>query len=192
MQFALVKIKKLIFFFEVISKYQILKSALSFREKMYYPVELGEYMTIPVFVVFLVFAIPVSWIDIRTYRIPDMLIFSGSLVIFIFLLIAETISIPNRLSAAVLSGLFFFIVRKITGGLGLGDVKFAFLIGLCCGLPWVCAAFLCAALLGILGLLAVGHTGKNTFHRAIPFAPFLTAGVIVSYTLSHFFIFDFF
>jgi prepilin signal peptidase PulO-like enzyme (type II secretory pathway) len=153
---------------------------------MYYPVELGEYMTIPVFVVFLAFALPVSWIDIRTYRIPDILVFSGSLVIFILLLIVETVSIPNRLIAAVLSGLFFFIVRRITGGLGLGDVKFAFLIGLCCGLPWVCVAFLCAALLGILGILSLGHRGKNTFRRAIPFAPFLTAGVITSYTLSLF------
>jgi prepilin signal peptidase PulO-like enzyme (type II secretory pathway) len=143
-------------------------------------------MTIPVFLVFLAFALPASWIDIRTYRIPDMLIFPGSLAVFILLLIVETVSIPNRLIAAVLSGLFFFIVRRITGGLGLGDVKFAFLIGLCCGLPWVCAAFLCAALLGILGFLSFGYRGKNTFRRAIPFAPFLTAGVITAYTLSLF------
>ncbi|MDR2079557.1 MAG: prepilin peptidase [Treponema sp.] len=149
-------------------------------------------MTIPIFVVFLAFALPASWIDIRTYRIPDVLIFSGSLVIFILLLIAGTVSIPNRLIAAALSGLFFFIIRRITGGLGLGDVKFAFFIGLCCGLPWVCAAFLCAALLGILGCLTFGYTGKNAFRRAIPFAPFLTAGVIASYTLSFFYIFDFF
>ncbi|WP_010259472.1 prepilin peptidase [Treponema primitia] len=144
-------------------------------------------MTIPVFLLFLIFALPISWIDFRTYRIPDKLIFPGLLAIFILLLIVEINSLPHRVIAAFLSFFFFLITRSITKGLGLGDVKFAFLIGLCCGLPWTCIAFLGAALSGILAVLFLRRGDKETLRRPIPFAPFLTLGVIEAYTVSIFF-----
>ncbi|MFP3042365.1 prepilin peptidase [Treponema primitia] len=144
-------------------------------------------MTISVLLLFLIFALPISWIDFRTYRIPDKLIFPCLLAIFILLLTVEIGTLPNRVIAAFLSFFFFLITRSITKGLGLGDVKFAFLIGLCCGLPWACIAFLGAALSGILAILFLRRGGKEAFRRPIPFAPFLTLGVIETYILSLFF-----
>jgi prepilin signal peptidase PulO-like enzyme (type II secretory pathway) len=142
-------------------------------------------MSVPVLLLFLAFALPASWIDFRTCRIPDLLIFPCFAVILSVVLIVETGSLPNRLAAALLSFLFFFIIRRVFGGLGLGDVKFAALIGLCCGLPWVCIAFLSASLTGMLGILFSGR-GRTTGRRPIPFAPFLTLGVITAYVLSLF------
>jgi prepilin signal peptidase PulO-like enzyme (type II secretory pathway) len=135
--------------------------------------------------IFLVFALPASVIDIRSYRIPDLLIFPCFAAVFVFLLNAQISVLPNRLAAALLSGLFFFIIRRFTGALGLGDVKFAALIGLCCGLPWVCAAFLVAALTGIAGIL-IARRGRPQRDVPLPFAPFLTAGVIAAFVFSRF------
>jgi prepilin signal peptidase PulO-like enzyme (type II secretory pathway) len=142
-------------------------------------------MNIAALVIFLVFALPASAIDARSYRIPDLLVFPCFAAVFIFLLIAQIDVLPNRLAAALLSGLFFFIIRRLTGALGLGDVKFAMLIGLCCGLPWTCVAFLAAALTGLAAILIV-RRGKQERSRPLPFAPFLTAGVVAAFVLSRF------
>jgi prepilin signal peptidase PulO-like enzyme (type II secretory pathway) len=140
-------------------------------------------LSVPVLLIFLAFALPASVIDIRSRRIPDLLVFPCLAAVFVFLLLAQTEALPNRLAAALLSALFFFALRRVAGGLGLGDVKFAALIGLCCGLPLACAAFLAAALTGIAGCLVFRRGGKE---KPLPFAPFLTAGTAAAFVLSKF------
>jgi prepilin signal peptidase PulO-like enzyme (type II secretory pathway) len=138
-------------------------------------------LSVPVLLIFLAFALPASMIDIRSRRIPDRIVFPCFAAVFIFLLIAQTDTVSNRLAAALLSALFFFAMRRVAGGLGLGDVKFAALIGLCCGLPLACAAFLAAALTGIAGCLVFRRGGKE---KPLPFAPFLTAGTAAAFVFS--------
>jgi prepilin signal peptidase PulO-like enzyme (type II secretory pathway) len=135
--------------------------------------------------IFLVFALPASAIDIRSYRIPDLLVFPCFAAIFIFLLNSQISVLPNRAAAALLSGLFFFLIRRFTGAPGLGDVKFAMLVGLCCGLPWSCAAFLVASLTGIAAILMARRRGQKR-GRPLPFAPFLSAGTVAAFLLSRF------
>jgi prepilin signal peptidase PulO-like enzyme (type II secretory pathway) len=139
-------------------------------------------LSVTVLLIFLAFALPASMIDIRSYRIPNMLVFPCSAAIFIFLLVFQINLLPNRAAAALLSGLFFLIIRRVTHGLGLGDVKFAMLIGLCCGLPWAYTAFLAAALTGIAAFL-MARRGETKKRAPLPFAPFLTAGVIAAFAL---------
>jgi prepilin signal peptidase PulO-like enzyme (type II secretory pathway) len=115
-----------------------------------------------------------------------MLVFPCFAIIVVFLLNSQIGVLPNRLAAALLSGLFFFLIRCFAGGLGLGDVKFAMLIGLCCGLPWVCAAFLAAAAAGIACVFIV-RPGEQKRGKPLPFAPFLTAGTIAAFVFSQFF-----
>jgi prepilin signal peptidase PulO-like enzyme (type II secretory pathway) len=114
-----------------------------------------------------------------------MLVFPCFASIFVFLLIFQIDALPNRLAAALLSALFFSIIRRVAGGLGMGDVKFALPIGLCCGLPWACVAFLAAALAGIAAFPVI-RRGKKERSHPMPFAPFLTAGVVVAFVLSRF------
>jgi prepilin signal peptidase PulO-like enzyme (type II secretory pathway) len=146
---------------------------------------LEDSLSVPVLLIFLAFALPASIIDIRSYRIPDQLVFPCFAVIFVFLLLFEISVLPDRLAAALLSGLFFSIIRRFARGLGMGDVKFAMLMGLCCGLPWVCAAFLIAALAGI-GAILLTRRGKTQRGYPLPFAPFLTAGAIAAFALPRF------
>jgi prepilin signal peptidase PulO-like enzyme (type II secretory pathway) len=145
-----------------------------------------ENLFTPAFFIFLGFALPISLIDIRSYRIPDVLCipcFSALLVLHIWNNPGE---LANFLSAALLSALLFFLIRLGTGGLGLGDVKFAGLIGLFCGLPWVCAAFLIAALTGLGAALFPRFPGTKNKPSRIPFAPFLSLGAIAAYGLSRY------
>jgi prepilin signal peptidase PulO-like enzyme (type II secretory pathway) len=142
-------------------------------------------VSVAVLLIFLAFALPASAIDIRSYRIPDLLVFPCFAIIFIVLFNSQINLLPNRLAAALLSGLFFSIIRGLTGGLGLGDVKFAALIGLCCGLPWTCAAFLAASVTGIAGFL-IARRGGQKRGVPLPFAPFMTAGVIAAFVFSRF------
>jgi prepilin signal peptidase PulO-like enzyme (type II secretory pathway) len=143
-------------------------------------------MAAPAFLIFLLFALPVSWIDIRSYRIPDILVFPCFMLILGFYFFTNPGTLPNHLGAALMSALFFFLIRIITRGIGLGDVKFAALIGLCCGLPWACIAFLAAAVLGIMGILIRNHVGQDVLRRVVPFAPFLSAGTVAAYFFSKF------
>ncbi|AEF83945.1 peptidase, A24 (type IV prepilin peptidase) family [Treponema primitia ZAS-2] len=142
-------------------------------------------MALPVFLTFLFFALPASWIDIRSFRIPDRLIFPGLGAALLVQALVSPRSLPGGIGAAVLSVLFFLFIRKIAGGLGLGDVKFAALMGLCCG-PWVSLAFLGASLAGILGFLFLRLFKKDQFRRPLPFAPFMTAGTVGVFFLSRF------
>jgi prepilin signal peptidase PulO-like enzyme (type II secretory pathway) len=145
-----------------------------------------ENLFTPAFFVFLGFALPISFIDIRSYRIPDALCIPCFPALLILHIWNNSGELPNFLAAALLSGLLFFLIRRGTGGLGLGDVKFAALIGLFCGLPWVCAAFLIAALTGLGAALFLRSPGTKEASPRIPFAPFLSLGAVAAYGLSRY------
>jgi prepilin signal peptidase PulO-like enzyme (type II secretory pathway) len=137
--------------------------------------------------VFVLFAIPISIRDIRSYRIPDLLSIPCFLIILAIRIFALPGSLPGHGGAAVFGGLLFFCVRLGTRGLGIGDIKFAALIGLFCGLPATFLAFGIAALTGILGALVWRRLSPGEARRPIPFAPFLSLGAVAAYCLSGFF-----
>jgi prepilin signal peptidase PulO-like enzyme (type II secretory pathway) len=145
----------------------------------------------PVFFVFLGFALPISLIDIRTYRIPDALCIPCFFLIMLLRIGDNPETLPNFLGAAFFSALLFFLIRLGTRGLGLGDVKFAALVGIFCGFPWACAAFLTASLAGLAfaGLAAARffelQKGRTT-PPLIHFAPFLSIGALAAYGLSRY------
>jgi prepilin signal peptidase PulO-like enzyme (type II secretory pathway) len=133
-----------------------------------------------IFCIFAAFAIPISIIDIRSRRIPDVLSFPCFFLLLLARLLLSTQPLFSHLAAALLGPLLFLGVRAATSGLGLGDVKFAAVIGLFCGFPSLLAAFLIAALLGIIAtLLLTRHSACRPF--PVPFAPFLTAGALLVY-----------
>ena len=57
--------------------------------------------------------------------------------------------------------------------MGLGDVKFAFLMGLVLGWPRVIAALYVAFLSGALVALFLVATKRKQFGQTLPFGPFL-------------------
>lgn len=120
--------------------------------------------------------IVIFFIDLEHEIIPDQIIFPAILLFFFFFLITNHhLLITNYLPSAFISALFFYLLHLLTKGrgMGLGDVKLVFLIGLFFGFPKVVIAlylaFLTGAIVGIILIL----TGKARFGQAIPFGPFL-------------------
>ncbi|GHU08182.1 prepilin peptidase [Spirochaetia bacterium] len=133
--------------------------------------------------IFTAFALPASVYDIRTFRIPDVLTFP-CFVLILFTHLAASEHLPAFLGSALYGAVFFLIIRRITGGLGFGDVKFAALMGLLCGFPGINAAFLIAAASGICCALLLRLLRGNA-PSVLPFAPFLSFGAAAACLLIH-------
>jgi len=92
-----------------------------------------------------------------------------------------------RILLEMISGSLIFIgIHLLTNGkLGIGDVKYAALMGVFIGFPgWFVAAGL-ASILGLIFVLAGLISGKLNKSSKIPFAPFLTAGTIGAYFVNY-------
>jgi len=84
----------------------------------------------------------------------------------------------SGLFAAVLASAFFLSLVLITRGKGMGggDVKLAFLMGLVLGWPNILfALFLAFAIGAIYGIILIALR-KKTFRSEVPFGPFLAMG----------------
>lgn len=87
--------------------------------------------------------------------------------------------LPYLLSASGAFIFFFSIVAITKGkGMGLGDVKLTFLMGLVLGWPDILLALFLAFLSGALVGLSLIAVGSKTLKSQIPFGPFLSAGTI--------------
>jgi len=125
-------------------------------------------------------------IDLRHRIIPNRLMYP-SLVLFPVLivfarLIGEAADPARAGIGLLLYGGILFLVAVVSGGMGMGDVKLAALIGLvlgALGLRFVGVAAGAAVLFGGLGglvALAMGRGRKS----AIPFGPYLAAGAVIA------------
>lgn len=137
-------------------------------------------------IVALAFSLYLSLIDLREMRIPNRI-----LAIALFATLASMVSVSLlerdliRLIQALLGGLlsvliFFLIHLAKPSGLGMGDVKFAGLIG--ASLAWISfptglfglvIAFISSALYSITVLIV----RPKSHQRVIPFAPFMSLGL---------------
>lgn len=122
-------------------------------------------------------------IDLKHQIIPDQLLYASLPVVLFYLFLNLKSLFINHLPSAIISFVFFYFLHKITKGrgMGFGDVKLVFLIGLILGFPKTIIAlyiaFLTGALVGVILILI----GKKRFKEAVPFGPFLAAGTIISF-----------
>ncbi|RKX85909.1 MAG: prepilin peptidase [Spirochaetes bacterium] len=136
------------------------------------------------FITFLIFSIPSSVIDFKQKRIPDKIIFPGIIILtgFRIIFFEDLLSI---VALKVITGpLIFLLVYLFTHGkLGIGDIKFAALIGVFTGFPGLLVAIGLASLMGlvfsVIGLIA----GTLQLTTKIPFAPFLTLGGFLTFLI---------
>ncbi|MBA9025737.1 prepilin peptidase [Peribacillus huizhouensis] len=83
--------------------------------------------------------------------------------------------------AVVGFGLLFFIAVISKGGMGGGDVKLFFVLGLVLGLKLTILTFALATFLGALYGVAGMIRGKYKKRQPIPFGPFIAIGALLSY-----------
>jgi leader peptidase (prepilin peptidase)/N-methyltransferase len=130
-------------------------------------------------------ALMLSRIDLREHRLPNSLVAISYLGgILGFALIALFQSDPWILGLSIAGSLvasLAYLAVHLLGGMGMGDVKYAAVVGLYLGsLGWTylyvgsLISFACAALWA-LPLMFSGRENRN-----VPFGPFMAMGVFVS------------
>ena len=123
----------------------------------------------------------ISVIDFRTKRIPDILTYSGILILFIYKLLIDNHSYTSAILLIFSGFIPFFLIWYITKGkLGLGDAKYSAFLALALGLRvWFLMLFLSSfiALVFALFMIKIKKMGRDV---QIPYGPFLSAGAVLS------------
>ncbi|EKD85636.1 MAG: hypothetical protein ACD_37C00671G0018 [uncultured bacterium] len=124
----------------------------------------------------------VFFTDLKYGIILDKVTFPLVFTVFLWLLFQDITSLPEHLLSAVGSFIFFLLIFLLTRGkgMGLGDVKFSFVLGLTLGISGTILALYIAFLTGgIIGFILIIWKKKN-LKTAVPFGPFLVVGFLIS------------
>jgi leader peptidase (prepilin peptidase) / N-methyltransferase len=130
---------------------------------------------------FVLLLVPVTVIDIDYRIIPNKLMIAGTVVALAILLVTRPEDIPEHLIAAFAAGGFLLVAAiAYPSGMGMGDVKLAFVMGLFLGRD-VGVAMLVALVAGsVVGIAVMARKGTAEGRKtAIPFGPFLALGGVV-------------
>lgn len=126
--------------------------------------------------------IGIFFADIEYGIIPDLLVILST-VASLFYVYESHLSISNHLLSGIGSLVFFLVLFTITRGrgMGFGDVKLSFVLGLLLGFPSIIVALYIAFLTGaVVSIILVVWRKLRFFGSTIPFGPFLVVGVITS------------
>jgi leader peptidase (prepilin peptidase) / N-methyltransferase len=124
--------------------------------------------------------VPAALIDLEYRIIPNRLTAIGAVLALALGLALEPSGEPGRLLAGLAAGgLLLLAALAYPGGMGMGDVKLAGVMGLFLGAA-VAPAILVGLLAGVLlGALVVARKGVRDGRRtAVPFGPFLALGAV--------------
>ena len=126
--------------------------------------------------------VPAALIDLEHRIIPNKLTGAGALLALGLGTALDPAGEPARLIAGAAAGSFLLAAAlAYPGGMGMGDVKLAGVMGLFLGAA-VAPAILIALLSGVLlGAVIVARKGARAGRKtAVPFGPFLALGGIVA------------
>lgn len=119
--------------------------------------------------------------DLKYRIIPDeILVFQSVIALFYHFFTKGNIRL--FFLSGLLLFIFFFLLVIITKGKGMGwgDVKMSFVMGLILGFPKIIIAFYLSFLTGALFSLILILAGKKSWKSKIAFGPFLALGSTVS------------
>lgn len=133
-------------------------------------------------VVLILLVVPAALIDLEHRVIPNRLTALGAVLAIVLGTALDPAGEPERLIAgAAAAGFLLLAALAYPGGMGMGDVKLAGVMGLFLGrtvAPAILIALLAGVLFGALVIARKGaHEGRKT---AVPFGPFLAFGAIVA------------
>jgi len=133
-------------------------------------------------VAFILLLVPIALIDLEHRIIPNRLTALGAVLALALGTALDPSGEPERLIAgAAAGGALLFAALAHPGGMGMGDVKLAGVMGLFLGAA-VAPALLIALLAGVLlGALVIARKGAREGRKtAVPFGPFLALGSIAA------------
>ena len=136
-------------------------------------------------IIFLLFAIIISIYDIKTYKIPLIVMYIGLIAGIVIDIFVSPRMLLFDIAAGLVNISVFLICRGMSKkGLGLGDVQYSLFCGFYSGLPFCIAASLLASLFGLFFYAGLKLTKKNIYLIKIPFAPFMSLGCFLSILIS--------
>ncbi len=126
--------------------------------------------------------VPAAIIDVEHRIIPNRLTLLGAVAALVLGTALDPSGEPERLIAgAAAAGFLLIAALAYPGGMGMGDVKLAGVMGLFLGRA-VAPAILIALLAGVLyGALLIARVGSERARKTrVPFGPFLAFGAIAA------------
>ncbi|TFD59863.1 prepilin peptidase [Cryobacterium suzukii] len=127
-------------------------------------------------------SVALAMIDLDTHTLPNKILLPAYPVAAVLLTAAALVAgepgrlLPTLIGAGALFGLYLTLALISPGGMGLGDVKLAGVLGLYLGYlgwgPLIVGAFGAFLLGGVFGLLLLA-TGKAKRRSSIPFGPWM-------------------
>ncbi len=133
--------------------------------------------------------VALSMIDLDHFLLPNRVLYpTGIAMTALFVVVAAVDDQWHSLGRALLCGvvafLIFFVIHVISPrGMGFGDVRLSFVLGIALGwLSWrhVYLGLFLGFLLGAVVGVALIATGLRTRKDHVPFGPFLAAGAVVA------------
>lgn len=155
----------------------------------WYSYRMGEYGLIHLIftIVFLLILTALCLIDLKHMILPDELTLGGSLLFLIYSFFNPEVRTLEAVITAfgvtlMFAGIYIFYikVRKMEG-LGQGDIKMVFLLGIFLGIQKLIVTILLASLSGLIVGIIIIILKKKDFKYALPFGTFLSIGGYISY-----------
>lgn len=135
---------------------------------------------------------PVAVFDFREYRVPNKLVLTA-LIFRLAVLIPEAIlhgratvdTVKTELIAAAGAAVLCLVCMLISrGSMGMGDLKLMVVMGCFLGIEGLCYAMFMSVFAAFIISIILLIARKKSRKDAIPFAPFILAGTIMSLILS--------
>jgi leader peptidase (prepilin peptidase)/N-methyltransferase len=125
--------------------------------------------------------VPITLIDLDHQIIPNRITYPGVAAGIVIVALTDLSSLDENLIAAAAAGGFLFVAWFLRpGGMGLGDVKLAFMLGVYLGravAPAMFAALISGSLIGAIIIARYGAAKGRKMK--IPFGPYLALGGLV-------------
>jgi leader peptidase (prepilin peptidase)/N-methyltransferase len=134
--------------------------------------------------VFVSLLVLITFIDLDTYTIPNVLSLSGIVAGLVFSFFSTRVTWLDALLGLALGGGFLYLIAigyeylRHQEGLGMGDVKLLGMIGTFVGWPGVVFTVFSASVVGTLAGMVVMWRSRKGLTAMIPFGPFLSLGAV--------------
>jgi prepilin signal peptidase PulO-like enzyme (type II secretory pathway) len=123
-----------------------------------------------------------SAIDFRHRLLPNIIVGPAAGVIAVVVAVGEPHHLVAHVAAGLIAGGILFVLALVNpGGMGMGDAKLVFLIGIALGARTVPAMVYTSAALIAVAVYLVVTRGRRGLKTAIPFGPLLALGALVAY-----------
>jgi leader peptidase (prepilin peptidase)/N-methyltransferase len=132
-------------------------------------------------IVLVLLLVPVTLIDLDHHLIPNKITYPGAVLGIALVAVLETDSLVENLVAAAGAGGFLLVAAIVQPrGMGMGDVKLAFVLGIYLGRAVIPAIFVALIAGALVGALIIARMGVQKGRKAgIPFGPWLSLGGVV-------------